>query len=197
MNAVARLRLPSLVAILALVWIVGCGSSDDGGGDGGTPFPAGAGIQQNVSVVALQSFGWTVCHEDTYASYGTAISSILAGCQGTYMMLACGRTDTPDRVTLAAADLRSVVTQADAEGLETHHVSNGVGWYFTATQSWGFFPAGQGVNRDTCDTDAGSQTAKELRMCWNADAAGAILNGYRCGDNSLNDASWRRLVLVH
>lgn len=190
MHPVARRTFPSLAALLALLSAAGCTC---GGKTGQSAFPAGAGIQENLSLSSLVKSGWNVCYEDNYGDFGTPIASILEACQGTYMMLACRSSQTDDVLKLAAADLRSVVTQPDAEGAETHHASNGVGWYFTDKQAWGFFPAGQGVKRDSCD--AGAQM-KEKRLCWHA-YEGALQNGFRCGDNKLgSDKSWRRMVLV-
>jgi hypothetical protein len=109
-------------------------------------------------------------------------------------MLACRPSVSSDTLTLAAADAKSVVTQVDAEGADTFHTASGVGWYFTDTQSWGFFPAGEPVVRLECD---GATTLPARRLCWHA-LSGKLAGGYRCGATvDLGaDLTWRRLVLT-
>ncbi|HET9553530.1 MAG TPA: hypothetical protein VFP50_11230 [Anaeromyxobacteraceae bacterium] len=157
-------------------------------------FPVGAGIQQDLSLAALTAAGWRVCYEDSYGQAGAGIATLLAGCTGNYLMLACRPSVTSDTLTLAAADAKSVVTQVDAEGTDTFHAASGVGWYFTDTQSWGFFPAGEPVVRLECD---GATTLPAKRLCWHA-LAGKLAGGYRCGATvDLGaDLTWRRVVLT-
>ncbi len=189
-------------AALAAVVVAACassGSSSDGG-DPPIPFPSGAGIQQNLTLTSLRANGWTVCLDETYATdSSTTIASLLTACAGRHLLLACTNGASNDVLQLAAADLRGVVTQVDAASPTAHHVSGTVGWYFTDDFSWGFFPAGAGVNRAPCDYDAdGTQTVKDQRLCWEA-SAGDLSPGYRCGASvNLNSSStWRRLVLAH
>lgn len=202
MRVVGRVSLASVIALVAMAFLNACSPSEsDDPGDPNpppaTPFPATAGIQQNLSLAALEADGWSVCLNESYTAEGTPVAGTLAGCTGTYMMLAC-RNGTGDTLALAAADLRTVVTQADAATATAHHVANGVGWYFTEDLSWGFFPAGQALNRAPCDWDSdGLQTMKQQRLCWHT-TAGELKRGYRCGDNELNtSASWQRIILVH
>jgi hypothetical protein len=189
--------LRKLAPALALVAVVmtacsGCGSESTSSGG---PFPAGAGIQQGISLSSLTGTGWRVCYEDPYSTPDTPIQNVLDACAGKYMTLACRSSAGTDTLTLAAGDVRETVVQEDAAGATTHHVANGVGWYFTRTQSWGFFPAGLAVNRNGCDSETAASGDK--RLCWNV-IEGALQNGYRCGANDLNlDGNWRRLVLVH
>jgi len=186
----------SAVALATLALTAACGSPSKV--DATVPFPAEDGIQQGLSLASLQAAGWQTCHEDAYGDLGPAVATVVAGCSGRFMMLACRPDGATDTLTLAAADARSVVTQEDAAGLTTHHVAHGVGWYRTDSMSWGFFPATEAVNRDSCDMDPdGTQTLRQQRLCWHANA-GALAKGYRCGDNELNDSTdWRRLVLVY
>jgi Holliday junction resolvase len=186
----ATTRALAPIAALVTLWLA-AGCKCEGVKIDRAVFPAGAGIQENLALSALQTSGWNVCYEDDSGDFGTPIGDIVAACQGTHLMLACRASATDDVLKVAAADSREVVTQPDAEGAETHHVSNGVGWYYTDSQAWGFFPAGGGLKRDTCDTSA---EQSEKRLCWHVDD-GALQNGFRCGDLG-TDASWRRLVLV-
>lgn len=182
------MRFAALAVAFAAFVYAGCSSSEEE-----DLFPVGAGIQQNLTLSSLTGAGWTVCYEDTYVAVDVPITDVLAACQGTYMMLACGQVGS-GTLALAAADRRSTVVQQDAEGLGTHHVSGSVGWYYTPTQSWGFFPAGQSLERDSCDTLG--QAMGDRRLCWHA-FAGTLQNGYRCGEAELNFGdTWRRLVLV-
>jgi len=194
MNTARHLTRTSLAGLLALA-LAACG-------DAGKvtppqpPFPVAQGIRLDATRSDLLSRGWTACYEGDYAT-GQSLSTILAGCTGQYMLLGCRASDTTDALALAAADLRALVIQADGTGLT--HASNGVGWYFNDSWSWGFFPAGQPVNLDTCDTDSGGVvlTRKAERLCWHT-SNGDLTAGFRCGDNDLSaDATWRRLVMVH
>lgn len=192
-----------LAPALALAALVTTACSDcsgkSGSSPGGGPFPAGAGIQQGISLSSLTSTGWRVCYEDAYGQPDTPIQNILDACAARYLALACRSSGSTDTLALVAGDERTVVTQADAAGPTSHHVSNGVGWYFTDTQAWGFFPAGLAVNRDSCDRETAASGDK--RLCWHV-IDGKLENGYRCGANNLgdgdaDDGEWRRLVLVH
>jgi hypothetical protein len=212
MRRSARLTLQTVVVFSFVVSAVACGGGGgDGGNTGGGPQPppaeVGAGIQQNVSLSALQIGGWDVCHLEGYEALDAEIDTILAGCVGQYMMLACQSNAGGDLLDLAAADLRSVVISPDDPAPTAHHVSNGVGWYFTPGYSWGFFPGGEAVNRESCDWDpdgAGTafiETASEKRLCWRSvDNSGGVVtldHGYRCGANVNLQNGWSRLVLVH
>lgn len=159
------------------------------------PWPAGAGIKTNVSLAALQALGWSTCFTAPYNSTGTTTDSILAGCTGTYMMMACRASSATDTLTVVAADTRAVVTTVDASNTGFHASNNGgVGWYFGTNWSWGFFPLGQAVNRSSCDV---APASPEQRLCWHT-GGGAINGGYRCGATiGLNaDATFQRLILV-
>jgi hypothetical protein len=188
----ARSKVWPAAPLLALA-LAGCSAS----GEKFKPvdlFPVGAGIQQDLSLATMTTAGWRVCYEDRYGDAGADIATLLAGCAGDYLMLACRSGVGSDTLTLAAADARSVVTQVDTQGTDTFHAAHGVGWYFTDTQSWGFFPAGEPVLRLECD---GATTAPEKRLCWHA-LAGKLTGGYRCGATvDLGaDLTWRRVVLA-
>ena len=183
----------AVVAGLLAAALAACSSSSS---EPAAVFPVGQGIRKDATRSALLADGWTTCYEGDYAS-GTSLATLLAGCTGQFMLLGCRADDATDALALAAADRRETVVQADGPGL--HHVANGVGWYFDASWSWGFFPAGQAVNLDTCDTDSGGVVlgAKDRRLCWHTQD-GDLVAGFRCGDNALNDSTtWRRLVMVH
>lgn len=197
MQGIGHRALGGSIAGLCLVLAAcGPGPGDDDGGGGGTqhPFPATSGIQQGLSLSTLELGGWVVCHEDAYDGTGATMSGVLASCVGPYLMLACRTSVVSDTLALAAADTRAVVLQPDAATASAHHVANGVGWYFTDTASWGFFPATETVNRAPCD--AGTAQA-DRRLCWHLNEDAELAPGYRCGDPATTGAAWRRLVLVH
>jgi len=194
----AGFRRPSpLVALLSLLLGTACtsGSGPTGGGPAQSRYPSGQGIVQGLSLTTLKAAGWTVCYEGDYGAAGDDIATILAGCNGTDLMLACRASASSDTLVLAAADSRSVVTTIDPDLEDGHHVANGVGWYYTGSLSWGFFPAGEPVLRLNCD---GAPTVPEKRLCWEA-VDGKLAGGYRCGATvDLGaDVTWRRLILAH
>lgn len=169
------------------------------------PYPVAEGIiDTGLQIPALEAAGWEVCHAQTYAESGLPILSILAECEGRFLMLGCGTEDGV--LQLAAADARSAVATVDA-GISAlpstvHHVSNGVGWYLNTDGgtsgdlgSWGFFPAGEGVSRDPCDSSAPEDVR---RLCWMTDS-GSIAAGGRCGavGGEPPGAGVTRYVLVH
>ena len=194
MHLIDRRLLPLLAALL-----VGAACSSPAPHEVLPPGAVGAGIQQNVSLASLQAAGWSVCHEDRYGDYGGLVDAVLAGCAGPYLMLACRADGATDTLALAAADTRAVVTRADPAGVTSFHASNGVGWYYTDSMSWGFFPASDTVNRANCDLNDPAQTNRDRRLCWNLDVDGlGLIPGYRCGDNAMGGGSvFRRMVLKH
>jgi len=196
MHRPARRNLPPSLAALAILSALACAPEDPSGGGDTTPFPAGDGIEQNISLAALQRGGWSICHQDDYTAEGMAVATVLEGCAGRYLMLACTPESAGDLLALAAADLATVVTQPDAPTATAHHVANGVGWYFSDDYSWGFFPATEAVNRNPCDFDDGTQTLPGRRLCWPT-SAGDLGAGYRCGATLNPGATWKRLVLAH
>lgn len=153
-------------------------------------FPVGRGIQENLSLSLLTgSKGWTICHQSTYDTTIDDAAIIAGGCVGSYLMLACRSTGS-DSLIVAAADTFDVVTQVDGAGTGDHHVSAGVGWYYTPDKSWGFFSAGETVDRNSCDTIDGFG-----RLCWHTLPGVA---GYRCSfiENLNASSDFERLILV-
>jgi hypothetical protein len=71
--------------------------------------------------------------------------------------------------------------------------SNGVGWYYSTTWSWGFAPGGLPVNRDSCDFNDGGQASPQLRLCWHT-GGNSLTGGYRCGNDTPFGSDWHRIV---
>jgi hypothetical protein len=149
-----------------------------------------SGVQKNVNPASL--IGWTQCYSGTYADNFPPLQTILTQCDKSKLLLACRPTGQPTFTLVAMANRLDVLFDCGQQ-LNCTKQSNGVGWYYSASYSWGFAPGGQPVSRQSCDYNDGSQLSPELRMCWHT--SGSITTGYRCGSNNLNnDFSWERVV---
>lgn len=148
-----------------------------------------SGVQEDVAPSTL--VGWTLCYSADYGDT-TALSTILATCTGTKLLMACRPTGFSDFTLLAMGDRASVLFDCGTQ-VNCTSQNNGVGWYFANSYSWGFAPGGEPVNRNSCDYDTGSQTVPDKRMCWHSEN-GNLATGYRCGTAISFDAGWQRLV---
>ncbi len=156
------------------------------GGAAGLPFE---GIQQDVPVADLEADGFEPCWAGLYGG-NEPIAPILEACGEGILLLGC-RPVGADALTLAAAGLRDEVLTDVGNGADAVHNHNGVDWYFNAGHSWGFAGAGDGVSRNSCDTD---NVRPELRMCWHT-SNGSLNSGYRCGATFLNgNNGWERVI---
>lgn len=196
-----RLVLLTLAVVAAALLLAACNTDDISALPEAQPADVTqlTGIQGNVPIATVLGLRWKPCFADTYADAGTPLADILTGCPGAQLMLACRPVGDPNLTLLSHAP-RSVVTAdtgAANNSLSTPY--NGVGWYFNASWSWGFFVDGDGVSKSSCDTAGG--VFPDLRMCWHAGdfvGGGDYINyGYRCGNNFLNnDPTWQRLVFT-
>jgi hypothetical protein len=147
-----------------------------------------SGVQQNVPETMLA--GWTQCYTGTYADNAPSIATILAQCNKAKLLMACRPVGAINFSLLAMAPRVDVLFDCATTSNCTKQ-SNGVGWYFSDSYSWGFAQGGDAVSRSSCDTNA---TNPGLRMCWHTSAMN-MSNGYRCGNNTLNgNATWERRV---
>jgi len=187
-----RLAVLALAVFAAALLLAACNNDDVTSLPEAKTLGSLLGIQSGIAESSVLSKGWTLCYSDTYADGTTPVSSILSACGGAHLMLAC-RPVGDANLTLASHAPRSVVTA------DTGNADNGVytpfgsvGWYFNDNWSWGFFVAGDGVGKNSCDVASGAYP--DQRMCWHA-SGGFISDGYRCGTNILNlDPTWERLV---
>ena len=149
------------------------------------------GVDQNVPEATLLNGGWNLCHVDTFGASGTPLSTIINNCDGDLLAMACRPVGNPN-LTLAAMDEREDVLFDCANNNScVHDGDNGVGWYYSDVYSWGFAPAGEAVNRGSCDVGA---TLPEQRMCIHTNS-GSLSSGYRCGSTTLNgNNGWERLI---
>ena len=149
------------------------------------------GPQTNVAVSTVTGGGWSLCLSESYGTYGTSISSTLAGCTGSRLMLAGRETGSSTLLLLAQAATADVIFDTGTGGNSTHN-ANGTDWYFSNGWSWGFAPQGVGVFRTSCDAsgvfNSNSAGAAE-RLCWHT-GGGALQGGWRVGTNTfLNNSS--------
>jgi hypothetical protein len=158
--------------------------SGDGGG-GGLEFE---GVRLNVPLAEFTDGGFEVCWSGRF-NQSNEIAPILAACGEGVLAMGCRPVGNAN-LTVAAMGQRAEVLTDVGPGINAVHNHNGVSWYFHNSRSWGFAPAGQGVNRNSCDT---SQVAREQRMCWHTNA-GRVTAGYRCGANT-NVGNWERMIL--
>ena len=137
--------------------------------------------------------GWTQCYSDNYSSSTGNITTILTTqCTKNKLLMACRPVGAANFTLLAAAPRADVTFECGNQNNCTKQ-SNGVGWYFNNSYSWGFAPGGEPVNRFSCDYNGGGQSVADKRLCWHT--GGSVASGYRCGDNSLNgDSGWQRAI---
>ena len=149
------------------------------------------GVQQNVPEATLT--GWTQCWIGDYAQSSPPLATLLQQCSKSKLLMACRPTGSPTWTLLAMAPRLDVLFDCGST-TDCTKQSNGVGWYYSTSYSWGFAPGGQSVNRNSCDYNNGGQILPGQRLCWHT-GGGSISSGYRCGDNDLNGASnWQRAL---
>jgi hypothetical protein len=148
-----------------------------------------SGPQVNVSESQLT--GWTQCWSGLYN--GTvSLATVLAACQGDYLLLAGGPVGSTTFDVVAAAPRADVIH--DTGNSNTPHDANGTGWYYSSSRSWGFAKQGDAINRITCDV---LNVNPAQRLCWHT-SGGNMTGGYRSGSNTgLNGSTaYRRVIYV-
>jgi hypothetical protein len=154
------------------------------------------GPRTNVNPAELA--GWTLCFSNLYDSTSTSLADIQAACDGNQLMLAC-RPVGATTLTLAAHAPRQAVLRDTGSGDRTtvSH-ANGSDWYYSDSWSWGFAPAGETVDKFSCDGGDGifiGGAPANDRLCFHT-GAGFLTGGFRCGaETFLNSSSdWERLI---
>ncbi len=150
-----------------------------------------SGPQENVPRSTVANGGWSVCYDGDYGD-SVSLPVILAACSGPYLMMAGTAVGSPDYQLLAAAPRADVLHEAGTVP-DGSLLSNGTKWYFNSNWSWGFGPAGDTINRVSCDYNSGIQTDPAKHLCWHT-IGNALSVGYRTGGVT-DDASWARYVL--
>lgn len=107
------------------------------------------GVQTNVSVAQVQSWGWTTCYQGNYYDYAS-IAGIKSSCAGNYVMMADKNYGSTNYSILAAASFADVFTNTGDWNNNTH-VANGSQWYYSDNWSIGYTSLGSPVYRNSCD----------------------------------------------
>jgi cysteine-rich repeat protein len=149
------------------------------------------GIQRELPLQTALEGGFAVCHASGYEARDLPAAPIRAACNEDVLMLACRQNGSPI-LRLAAMANRADVFREDGNDRESSHTANGVGWYYHPQRSIGFYPEGEDVDRNTCDT-ADRDNANAARMCvhMNGDQ---LQGGWRCGETGIG-GGWERLIL--
>jgi len=134
--------------------------------------------------------GWELCWSGLYAGSGEPVADILAQCTKANLLVGCRPVSSTDMSLLAMAEREAVLFDTDTTNIPYN--SNGVGWYYSDSYSWGFALEGDAIQRSSCDT---LDDNPEFRMCWHT-SGGNINGGYRCGETKWLNSSeeWTRLV---
>ena len=157
-----------------------------------------SGPQTGVDESALT--GWSVCWSSDYGTDWTnpdnLLTTVLANCDGDYLLLAGGPVASTVYDVLAVAPRADVIF--DTGTGNTPHNANGSGWYYNDDYSWGFALAGDPIDRGSCDwLDSndypGTGPNGDLRLCWHT-ANGSINTGWRSGKNSSLGSTYRRVI---
>lgn len=148
-------------------------------------------VGPQVDVPAASLVGWTTCFTGTYDQNSPTVASVLAACNKANLMLACRPVGAANFTLLAHAPRVDVITDTGMSNTPTN--SNGSGWYFNDSWSWGFAKEGDPIVRTSCDVASPNPT---LRLCWHTNV-GSMQGGWRCGSSTdLNsDPTWERMVL--
>jgi predicted secreted protein len=143
--------------------------------------------------------GWSRCYKSNYDG-STAISQVLNNCDGSQLLMACGRRGS-NQLELAAHAPRQDVTYDVGNGnCNTGHDANGVRWYRQDSGcgcggGWGFAPGGAQINLNCCDYQNSNYNDERMCIHNNLNGNGNLNSGYRCGDNDLNgDSGWVRII---
>jgi hypothetical protein len=148
-----------------------------------------SGVRTALPIATL--VGWTECYRDLYSNTTTTLAATIQSmCTKANLVVACRAKDATVLDVAATAPRADVFF--DTGTTNTTHIANGVGWYFNGNWSMGYAPAGDGVNRNQCDTLTTPDTG--LRLCWHTLNTNG--SGYRCGAAvALNGSSaYERLV---
>lgn len=139
--------------------------------------------------------GWKRCFKGNYDDTAGGLTKLVTKkCKGSKLLMACRRVGEPDFQLLAMGERADVLFDVGSDATATHE-ANGVAWYFSNDYSWGFAPAGETVNRNSCDIGVDSNA--NLRLCWHT-FQDTLDTGFRCGDDQfLQDTNQFERVIFH
>lgn len=163
------------------------------------------GVQNDVDVdTVLNTWGWEVIYQDTYAAggfgSGTSLATVFNGLTSTdHVMFASLQSGSTSYDVLSAALFSDITTVTARDATTT---SNGSEWYYNSL-SMGFAGLGDTIRQTSADTNGMSERD---RLSWHTTAVAgrnggvtpdAMWGGWRSGNNtSLNSATnWDKVVL--
>ena len=134
--------------------------------------------------------GWTPCYVGDFADT-VPLTTVFSACTGTELMVACRVKGSTDLRVAAHAPVDEVLTDTGTGNVL--HQANGVGWYYSSSYSMGYAHVGDGVSRNSCDTQTGA--FPDERLCFHT-SGNQLTGGYRCGATVGLNAShtWERVL---
>ena len=148
-----------------------------------------SGIQTNLDPDPLARGGFEACWQGSYVD-GRLLFDVLQACTQGTLMLVCRPQGATNWQLGAMAARADVVTDVGA-GAAAVHNANGADWYYSTAASWGFAPAGAGVNRAPWDNAA---NLPDRRLSWVTTNNNLVGNG-RCGASTGIVLGWERAIL--
>jgi hypothetical protein len=147
-----------------------------------------SGVQHDLDPDVLAAGGFEACYQGGYDS-GRLLFDVQQACDQGVLLMACRPTGSVTWQLGAMAARADVLFDVGAAA-DAVHPANAVDWYFAGSPSWGFAPAGAGVQRAPCDTSVG---APDDRLCWQT-GNNTLNRGGRCGAATGLGAGWERVV---
>ena len=147
-----------------------------------------SGIRVNVPLTEVTDGEFVPCFTFQY-NQTLSIQTARNNCTGDVLLMGCRQTNA-NALQVAAMGLHDEVFFDSGTGNGDFHAHNGVGFYFSESRSWGFFPLGGALNRNSCDTASDSAAQ---RMCWHT-SNGNVSSGWRCGANTSVSSGWERTI---
>jgi hypothetical protein len=178
----ARVRLLAVLTALSLsaVGLFGLDILPANASNHARYYPSGP--QLDVPLDQVLAAGWEICYDGSYSDsrielYGP--DGLLEDlCTGEHLMLggALGVTSFSDGLVLdvLATAPREDVLADMGDSRNGTHISNGTGWYFSDSWSWGFVAEGDEPNRISCDV---GRVLAPTTLCWHTDS-GLMFEGY-------------------
>lgn len=154
-----------------------------------------SGVLTNVPIASL--LGWTQCYMEGYGTGATTLATIQNTCNKQKLLMGCRVAGAANLQVAAWAPRTDVLFETGMT--QVTHVANNVGWYYTASYSWGFAPAGSPINRNSCDIvdsqtyPGGGATDGAQRICWHT-SGGVVSSGWRCGKPDFLGNTYERMV---
>lgn len=166
------------------------GIDNDCSGDDASCVFTFKGILTNVPEADLT--GWDECYSGTY-NLTESLTGALATCTGTHLLVGCRTTGSSTMSVIAYAGRDDVLYDTGTGNIL--HAANDVDWYYNDSYSWGYVHSGDGVARNSCDTDTGAYPQE--RVCFHT-GSGSFNGGYRCGSaTGLNSSTGYERVVMH